>query len=59
MLAIAVTGYASRSDVEAAMRAGFDLHVPKPVDLDAFVPMVSRLAAIGRRVQEGSTQAQA
>lgn len=59
MLAIAVTGYASRSDVEAAMRAGFDLHVPKPVDLDAFVPMVSRLAAIGRSVQEGSAQAQA
>ncbi|HEX8755628.1 MAG TPA: hybrid sensor histidine kinase/response regulator, partial [Steroidobacteraceae bacterium] len=44
MLAIAVTGYASRSDVDAAMDAGFDLHVPKPVDFDTFVPLVRRLA---------------
>lgn len=44
MLAIAVTGYASRSDVAAALDAGFDLHVPKPVDYDTFVPLVKRLA---------------
>ena len=44
MLAIAVTGHASRSDVAAAMDAGFDLHVPKPVDFDTFVPLVRRLA---------------
>jgi signal transduction histidine kinase len=44
MLAIAVTGYASTRDVEAAMDAGFDLHVPKPVDFNTFVPMVRRLA---------------
>jgi signal transduction histidine kinase/ActR/RegA family two-component response regulator len=44
MLAIAVTGYASRNDVAAAMEAGFDLHVPKPVDFDTFVPLVRRLA---------------
>ena len=44
MLAIAVTGYASRKDVAAAMDAGFDLHVPKPVDFDTFVPLVKRLA---------------
>jgi signal transduction histidine kinase/ActR/RegA family two-component response regulator len=44
MLAIAVTGYASRSDVAAAMDAGFDLHVPKPVDFDSFVPLVKRLS---------------
>ncbi|MDE2263226.1 MAG: response regulator [Gammaproteobacteria bacterium] len=48
MLAIAVTGYASRSDVAAAMDAGFDLHVPKPVDFDTFVPLVRRLA-VSRR----------
>jgi len=48
MLAIAVTGYASRGDVEAAMDAGFDLHVPKPVDFNTFVPMVRRLAHGGR-----------
>jgi len=44
MLAIAVTGYASRGDVAAAMDAGFDLHVPKPVDFETFVPLVRRLA---------------
>lgn len=43
-LVIAVTGYVSRSDVAAAMDAGFDLHVPKPVDYDTFVPLVRRLA---------------
>jgi len=48
MLAIAVTGYASRGDIEAAMDAGFDLHVPKPVDFNTFVPMVRRLAHGGR-----------
>ena len=42
-LAIAVTGYVSKSDVEAAMNAGFDMHVPKPVDFDAFVGLVQRL----------------
>jgi PAS domain S-box-containing protein len=48
MLAIAVTGYASSSDIEAAMDAGFDLHVPKPLDFNTFVPMVRRLADAGR-----------
>jgi signal transduction histidine kinase len=48
MLAIAVTGYASTRDVEAAMDAGFDLHVPKPVDFNTFVPLVRRLADHGR-----------
>jgi signal transduction histidine kinase/ActR/RegA family two-component response regulator len=49
VLAIAVTGYASKRDVAAAMEAGFDLHVPKPVDFDTFVPMVRRLAALTRQ----------
>jgi CheY-like chemotaxis protein len=48
MLAIAVTGYASTRDVETAMDAGFDLHVPKPLDFNTFVPMVRRLADNGR-----------
>jgi CheY-like chemotaxis protein len=48
MLAIAVTGYASSSDIEAAMDAGFDLHVPKPLDFNTFVPLVRRLADAGR-----------
>ena len=45
VLAIALTGYAARGDVEAAIDAGFDLHVPKPVDFDSFVPIIRRLAA--------------
>ncbi|MGH8324170.1 MAG: ATP-binding response regulator, partial [Steroidobacteraceae bacterium] len=49
MLAIAVTGYVSKGDVAAAIEAGFDLHVPKPVDFDTFVPMVRRLAAFTRQ----------
>ena len=49
ILAIAVTGYASKGDVAAAMEAGFDVHVPKPVDFDTFVPMVRRLAALTRQ----------
>jgi two-component system CheB/CheR fusion protein len=44
MLAIAVTGYASSADVEAAMTAGFDLHVSKPLDFNTFVPLLRRLA---------------
>jgi CheY-like chemotaxis protein len=51
MLAIAVTGFVSRSDVAAAMDAGFDLHVPKPVDFDTFVPLVRRLA-VWRRADD-------
>ncbi|HEY4210881.1 MAG TPA: ATP-binding protein [Steroidobacteraceae bacterium] len=43
-LAIAVTGYVSKSDVESAIDAGFDMHVPKPVDFDSFVPMMRRMA---------------
>ncbi|HVC30011.1 MAG TPA: ATP-binding protein [Steroidobacteraceae bacterium] len=48
MLAIAVTGYASRSDVQEALNAGFDLHVPKPVEFGTFVPLVRRLALCRR-----------
>jgi len=44
LVAIALTGYASQADVELAIDAGFDLHIPKPVDFDSFVPIISRLA---------------
>jgi CheY-like chemotaxis protein len=30
--AIALTGYASQNDVDAAIAAGFDLHLSKPID---------------------------
>ena len=55
MLAIAVTGYVSRSDVAAALDAGFDLHVPKPVDFDTFVPLVRRLAVWRHPVSESKS----
>jgi CheY-like chemotaxis protein len=44
IVAIALTGYASRADIETAIDAGFDLHVAKPVDFDSFVPLIRRLA---------------
>jgi len=44
LVAIAVTGYASRGDIEMAIDAGFDLHVPKPVDFDSFVPIIRHMA---------------
>lgn len=44
VVAIALTGYAARGDVEAAIDAGFDLHVAKPVDFDLLVPIIRRLA---------------
>jgi signal transduction histidine kinase/ActR/RegA family two-component response regulator len=53
MLAVAVTGYASSADVEAAMNAGFDLHVPKPVDFNTFVPLIQRLAQKGANATSG------
>jgi signal transduction histidine kinase/ActR/RegA family two-component response regulator len=45
VVAIALTGYAARCDVEAAIDAGFDLHVPKPVDFDSLVPIIRRLVS--------------
>ena len=41
--AIAVTAYTAASDREHAFRAGFDAHLPKPVDPDALVRAVSRI----------------
>jgi CheY-like chemotaxis protein len=31
---IAVTGYTQPADVQKALEAGFDGHLPKPLDLD-------------------------
>jgi signal transduction histidine kinase/ActR/RegA family two-component response regulator len=44
VLAIALTGYATTSDGAAALEAGFDLHVAKPVDFERFVPMIRRFS---------------
>jgi signal transduction histidine kinase/ActR/RegA family two-component response regulator len=44
-LAIAITGFASREDHAAALRAGFDEHVAKPVEPDDLLARVRVLAA--------------
>lgn len=43
--AIALTGYASQKDSEAALNAGFDLHLSKPVDPNELTEAVERLLA--------------
>jgi PAS domain S-box-containing protein len=48
-LAIAMTGFAARQDREMALRAGFDEHVGKPVELDALLERVRVLEASRRR----------
>ena len=45
--AIAVTAYGAASDRDEALRAGFDVHLPKPVDPDALVRAVSRFTPAG------------
>ncbi len=52
VVAIALTGYASQGDREAAMQAGFDVHVAKPVDFDDFVPLIARMTQATRGARE-------
>jgi signal transduction histidine kinase/CheY-like chemotaxis protein len=52
VIAIALTGYASQRDCETAMRAGFDIHVAKPVDFDRFVPLIARMTRAGRGARD-------
>lgn len=41
--AIALTGYASTKDVNSAISAGFDLHLPKPIDPGDLVNKIEEL----------------
>jgi PAS domain S-box-containing protein len=41
--ALALTGYAAASDAEAALAAGFDAHVPKPVDPTVLAGLIEQL----------------
>jgi len=43
--AIALTGYVSEQDIQAAMEAGFQCHIAKPVDVDQLVNTVCRLVS--------------
>ena len=45
--AIALTGYVSAEDNARLLAAGFQIHLPKPVDPDALVSAVASLAALG------------
>ncbi len=51
VIAVALTGYASQRDKDAAMRAGFDVHVAKPVDFDDLVPLIARMTRAARRAR--------
>ena len=41
--ALALTGYASEKDAKAALEAGFDVHIPKPVDPGELTAKVEEL----------------
>jgi CheY-like chemotaxis protein len=42
---VALTGWGRRSDIDAALKAGFDGHLLKPVEADALVQLVSDLCS--------------
>jgi PAS domain S-box-containing protein len=46
MPAVAVTAYASATDREKAIAAGYDSHVAKPLDTDALMRVVARLSNV-------------
>jgi CheY-like chemotaxis protein len=43
--AIALTAYAQESDVQQVLLAGFQLHVPKPIDPNVLTRLISNLVA--------------
>jgi signal transduction histidine kinase/CheY-like chemotaxis protein len=48
--AIALTAYAADSDRAQALAAGFQLHVPKPIDPESLVRVVADVAGKGEKV---------
>jgi signal transduction histidine kinase len=44
--AIALTGYASRADADAALSSGFDMHIAKPIDFEQLVASVTQLVRV-------------
>ncbi len=49
--AIALTGYASQNDADAAINAGFDQHLAKPIGPDELAAAVENLLASGNEPQ--------
>jgi CheY-like chemotaxis protein len=45
---VALSGYGSEEDKAEARRAGFDLHLTKPVDVETIASLLARLAPGGR-----------
>jgi len=41
--AIAITGYAAEQDIDSALAAGFDAHIPKPVDPADLAAQIEKL----------------
>lgn len=52
VVAVAITGYGTSEDREAALTAGFDLHVAKPLDLTALDHQLQELLAGRREIAE-------
>ncbi len=50
--AVALTGYASPKDAEAALAAGFDVHLPKPIDPVKLATVIGPLLLQPSRVPE-------
>jgi len=48
--AIALTAYARESDQQLALAAGFQLHIPKPVEPEQLVKVVAQLASRAKKV---------
>jgi two-component system CheB/CheR fusion protein len=46
--AIALTAHASEADVARALAAGFDRHLPKPIDFEWLVASIDELVAVRR-----------
>jgi|GEM_PF-557194 len=49
--AIAVTGHTSDSDKQDTLRAGFEVHIPKPVDMRNLLRSLVTIAASSRRAE--------
>jgi len=54
--AVALTGYAAQKDAETALAAGFNVHIPKPVDPDVLSNAVEQLLQDKPRPAEESDE---
>ncbi|HEV2708179.1 MAG TPA: PAS domain S-box protein [Pyrinomonadaceae bacterium] len=54
--AVALTGYAAQKDAETALAAGFNVHIPKPVDPDVLSDAVEQLLQEHQRPAEESDE---